>query len=315
MAALSEQLNLEHRAFRLDQTESLERSLADVEVVLHCAGPFRTTYRPMAEACLRTRTHYLDITGEVGVYSGLRTMDAAAKERQAMLLPGIGFDVAPTDCLAAHLARRLPSATHLALAFRSFGPAGLSRGTARTTVEAAGGPSWVRRAGRLAPVPHLSKRRTVDFGRGPVEVGRMVWGDIYTAYHSTGIPNIENYYRLPRIAYALAPLARLAAPLLRWRPVRALLGSLVGLLPPGPTDEQRRQSGTAVWGEVVDEQGHSARARLHGPESYTFTALTSLLAIQRVLGGVAPAGYHTPATAYGADFVLEIEGVEREELN
>lgn len=301
--------------FRLDQTEALDRALADVDAVLHCAGPFHTTYRPMAEACLRTSTHYLDITGEIGVYRGLRRMQAAAREQGLMLLPGIGFDVVPTDCLAAHLKRRLPTATHLALAFRSFGPAGLSRGTARTTVQALGGPSWVRRDGKLVPVPHLSKRREVDFGRGPVEVGRMVWGDIYTAYHSTGIPNIEDYYRLPRIAYVLAPLIRLTAPLLRPSPVRGVLSSLVNLLPRGPTDEQRRQSGTAVWGEVADGQGNLARARLHGPESYTFTALTSLPAIQRVLGGDAPPGYQTPASAYGPDWVLEIDGVERQDID
>lgn len=315
LEALSERLDLEARSFELGQTESLERALADVEVVLHCAGPFRHTFSPMAQACLRTRTHYLDITGEIGVYRGLWELDADAKQQGLMLLPGAGFDVVPTDCLAAHLKTRLPSATQLALAFRGFGPAGISRGTLNTTIEGAGGPSWVRRDGKLTPVPHLSKRRTVDFGRGPVEVSRMVWGDIFTAYHSTGIPNIEDYYRTPGFLRPLVPLSRLARPLLNWQPLQRLLKAMVRrLLPPGPTDEQRQQSGTAVWGEVLDAGGRSAESRLHGPESYTFTALTCLEIVQRVLQGDAPPGYHTPATAYGPDLVLEIEGVSREDV-
>lgn len=315
LQSLSEQLDLEARVFRLDQTEALDRALRDVDLVLHCAGPFLHTYRPMAEACLRTQTHYLDITGEIDAYRGLHELDGAARERGLMLLPGAGFDVVPTDCLAVHLKQRLPSATSLALAFRTFGPAGYSRGTARTTVHMSSGPSWVRHDGQIEPVPHFSKRRTVDFGRGPVQVWRMVWGDIYTAYHSTGIPNIENYYYLaPAVRRALR-LALLIRPILTWRPVQALLNAAVDLLPPGPSDEQRDRSGTAVWGEVVDPQGQLASARLHGPESYTFTALTCLAAIQRVLSGDAPPGYQTPASAYGPDFVMEIEGVQREDLS
>jgi len=312
---LSEQLDLEHRIFELDQTEALEQALADVDVVLHCAGPFRHTYRPMAEACLRTATHYLDITGEIGVFQSLFQLDAAAKDRGLMLLPGAGFDVVPTDCLAAHLKRRLPTATHLALAFRSFGPAGISRGTARTTVQAAGGPSWIRLNGELTPVPHFSKTRTIDFGQGPTAVSRMMWGDIYTAYHSTGIPNIEDYYYLASGVRNALRVARLVQPALTWRPVQAVLNAAVDRLPAGPDDVRRSRSRTVVWGEVVDQLGGRATARLHGPESYTFTALTSIAIIQRVLRGEAPAGYQTPASAYGPDFVMEIDGVERQDLD
>jgi saccharopine dehydrogenase (NAD+, L-lysine-forming) len=89
--------------------------------VLHCAGPYIYTSKPMVDGCLRTGTHYLDITGEIPVYETLAARDAESKARGATLLPGIGFDVVPTDCLALHLKQRLPSATHLTLAFHLSG--------------------------------------------------------------------------------------------------------------------------------------------------------------------------------------------------
>jgi short subunit dehydrogenase-like uncharacterized protein len=98
--------------------------------VLCAAGPFSATSRPVADACLRNRVHYLDITGEIDVFEALAARDAEAKARGIMLLPGVGFDVAPSDCLAAHLKRRLPDANDLRpyLSLR----ANTSRGTAKT---------------------------------------------------------------------------------------------------------------------------------------------------------------------------------------
>jgi short subunit dehydrogenase-like uncharacterized protein len=89
----------------------LDTAIKDVSVVLCVAGPFSATSRPMADACLRNRVHYLDITGEIDVFEALAARDAEATARGVMLLPGVGFDVVPSDCLAAHLKRRLPDAT------------------------------------------------------------------------------------------------------------------------------------------------------------------------------------------------------------
>jgi molybdate-binding protein len=53
---------------------------------------------------------------------------------------------------------------------------------------------------------------------------------------------------------------------------------------------------------------------VHCPEGYTLTALTSLAAAAKVLSGDARLGFQTPSLAYGAEFILEIEGVEREDV-
>src|SRR5262245_43200382 len=94
---------LDWRASGLDDARGLDGALAGATVVLHCAGPFASTWRAMSDACLRARAHYLDITGEIAVFEGLATRDAEARKAGVMLLPGVGFDVVPSDCLAAHL--------------------------------------------------------------------------------------------------------------------------------------------------------------------------------------------------------------------
>src|SRR5678815_3268699 len=126
--------NLNCRTFALNETEKLDSALLEVDAVLHCAGPFVHTYRLMAEACLRTKRHYVDISGEIPGFEAIAAMDAQAKQAGIMMMPGGGFDVVPTDCLAAHLKQRLPDATHLRLFLRGVG-AGVSRGTAKSAIE------------------------------------------------------------------------------------------------------------------------------------------------------------------------------------
>src|SRR5438552_12002536 len=193
--ALALQLGLEHRIFSLDAPAALVEGIRDMRAVLHCAGPFARTAKPMADACLRTGVHYLDITGEEDVFEALAARDAEAKAARVMLLPGVGFDVVPSDCLAAHLKRRLPSATRLALGFMSRSR--MSRGTALTVVENIHGGGLIRQDGLLKKVPTAWKTRTIDFGAGPVKAITIPWGDLATAYYSTGIPNIEVYMAAP----------------------------------------------------------------------------------------------------------------------
>jgi short subunit dehydrogenase-like uncharacterized protein len=310
--AQASELKLPHRIVSLDNPKALDAALADVPVVLHSAGPFSRTSRPMAGACLRTGTHYLDITGEIEVFEALAARDAEARAAGVMLLPGVGFDVVPSDCLAAHLKQRLPSATRLALAFHGVG--GMSRGTATTMVENIDRGGVIRRDGRLKPVPTAWKTRQVDFGRGPVTVTTIRWGDIATAYRSTGIPNIEVYTRVPAAARRMMRVTRHLGWLLGSPPAQAVLRRVVRSGAPGPDAQARAKGLTLLWGEVEDEQGQRSVSRMRGPEGYTFTALAAVAAVEKVLAGHAPAGFQTPSLAYGADFVLEIEGVSREDV-
>lgn len=312
---LAQELRLPHRVFGLEEPGAIDRALSDVALVLHAAGPYIYTSKPMVEACLRTGVHYLDITGEIPVLEALASRDGEAKAHNVMLLPAVGFDVVPTDCLALHLKRRLPTATRLALAWRSRGlTRGLPPGTANTMLEMLrrGEPRvLVRRNGRLEPVsPGAS--RIIDFGSGPVKATRWSWADVFTSFYSTGIPNIEDYAVLPEQSLQLMKLVAILRPLFRFPAVRNFFR---GMIPSGSTPEERSKTNTFVWGEVVDEQGGKATSRLRGPEAgVEWTALAALAAVQKVLQHQAPPGFQTPAMAYGAEFVLQCDGVTREDV-
>ena len=168
---IAEDFGLEKRIFSLDDVDEIAKHLQDIEVVLHCAGPFSRTAIPMAKACMASKTHYLDITGEMNVFASLQKLDDAAKEHGVMLMPGVGFDVVPTDCLAARLKKRLPSATHLALGFQGSGS--MSHGTATTMAENAGGGGCIRRDGKLVRVKSAWRTRSIDFGYGKKTLYRI----------------------------------------------------------------------------------------------------------------------------------------------
>jgi short subunit dehydrogenase-like uncharacterized protein len=310
LASLARELALDYRFFALDDPAAVDEGIRGVQAVLHCAGPFIHTFRAMANACLRTRTHYLDITGEEEVFEALATRDGKAKAAGVTLLPGAGFDVVPSDCLAAHLKRRLPSATHLALGFQSA--ARMSRGTALTVVESLPAGGLVRQGGALTRVPAAWKTRVIDFGTGPVKAITIPWGDVSTAYHSTGIPNIEVYMAAPWGMRLAARLSRYFSWAIGSSVVQEFLKKRIRSGPAGPTEEERRLGRSYFWGEVSDEAGRRAVARLHGPQSYTLTVQAALALVERVLAG-APAGFQTPAKAFGPDFVLGLEAMVRED--
>jgi short subunit dehydrogenase-like uncharacterized protein len=311
LAALARKLELEQRVFSLDDPAAVIAGLRGVGAVLHCAGPFAHTSRPMADGCLRASVHYLDITGEVGVFEALAARDGEAKKARIMLLPGVGFDVVPSDCLAAHLKRRLSSASRLALGFQSRSR--MSRGTATTIVENLHGGGLVRRGGVLTNVPAAWKAREIDFGTGPVKAMTIPWGDLSTAYHSTGIPNIEVYMAAPLATRLAARASRHLGWVLGSSFVQGRLKRHIRAGPPGPTDEERARGKTFLWGEVSDDAGQRVVSRLRGPEGYTLTVLAALAVVDRVVAGGAPPGFQTPSAAYGPDFVLGLEGVIRQD--
>jgi short subunit dehydrogenase-like uncharacterized protein len=307
--AIAARHSMEHRVFGLDDPRALDEGLSGIDVVLHCAGPFARTSKPMVDACLRTRTHYLDITGEIEVFEACRKRDAEARDAGVMLLPGSGFDVVPSDCLAAHVAAQVPGATHLVLAFESLGS--MSHGTALTTVENLHRGGRVRRSGKLVEVPVGTVTRDIEYLPGRTKKSMAIpWGDVSTAFFSTKIPDIE--------VYVPAPAAmRFGARAMGWfgsvvgsKPVQRALKRLVERRPAGPSDEERARGGSFLYAEAWSD-AHRAVARLRTPDGYTLTADASLAIVERVLRGEAKAGYQTPSTAFGADFVLTLPGVTR----
>ena len=302
-------LDCEERVVGLDEPQVLDLALEEAPVVCHCAGPFADTDEPMVEACLRTGTHYLDITGEIEVFEALAAVDGRARDAGVMVLPGVGFDVVPTDCLAAHLADRLPDATRLSLGFEAAG--GVSPGTARTAVRGLGEGGAVRRDGRLVRTPVASETRRIDFGNGERTAMSVPWGDVSTAYRTTGIPSITVYTAASPWAVRAVRAARVLGPLLSAGPVQSALSALVQSRVDGPDEHERAKGASYVWGEAETPDGERAVSRLTGPETYDLTRRAAVEVAERVVDGAAEPGYRTPAGLYGPDLVLDIEGVER----
>ncbi|HKO57585.1 MAG TPA: saccharopine dehydrogenase NADP-binding domain-containing protein [Thermoanaerobaculia bacterium] len=296
--ALAKELGLESRVFPLDAPD-----LRGVSLVLHCAGPFLYTSAPMVRACLDAGAHYLDITGEIAVFEAVMRKDGEAKQRGVTLLPGVGFDVVPTDCLAAQLAKRLPDADELWLAFDTSG-GGLSRGTRRTMIEGLDKGGAIRRDGKIINVPQLYDVRPIPFAHGERMAITIPWGDVSTAYHTTGIPNIRVYNATsPKTIKRMRRMLPLL-PLLRFKPLKRWLVRRVK--PGGPDATTRATSRIHLWGRAAHLDGTEVTMTMEVAEGYAFTVLSALAAVKRVLAEPVQAGSFTPAKRFGERFVNEV---------
>lgn len=306
--ALGTRLERETQIVSLDDDRRLRAVLDEVPAVLHCAGPFARTAPPMVQACLETGTHYLDITGEIPVLQALEARDEEAEARDVCLLPGAGFDVVPTDCLARGLSEQCPDANTLEIALHSVG--GVSTGTLKTIIEQIGLGGQVRRDGQVVDVPPGWTSRTVDFAGHPRRVISIPTADVVTAGTSTGIPNVTAYLYLPSFLRKALRFSRFASGLFNWSFLQRLLKRAVDRWVENPSAAAREAGSTHVWASVRTAAGERRTARLQGPHAYTLTARAAVRATAQVVDADGPVGFQTPGTALGADFIDEIEGVE-----
>jgi short subunit dehydrogenase-like uncharacterized protein len=286
--------------FPLESAEQIAGQLEGLLLVLHCAGPFSATSESMLLGCARAGVHYLDITGEIDVFENVHQQDGRWQQAGIAAIPGVGFDVVPTDCLAAKLAAFLPGANRLELAFRW--PRRISPGTMKTSVEWASRGARRRIAGRVVDVLPGTRRR-VPFADGEAGCVAIPWGDVSTAFYSTGIEDITVYTTLP-------PTPRLVQKLVGIGAVQKAAKGLIEAVVSGPDQAYRQSARTQVWGRVADADGAEVSATLTGPEGYKFTVLTALGAVERFLKELPRPGALTPSMALGPDFIDTIEGVQ-----
>lgn len=305
------ELGMPSRVFSLDDGAAVDDALKDATAVLNAAGPYTHTTTAIVDGCLRNGAHYLDLSGEVGPLGQAAEAGAAAKELGLMILPAIGFDVVPSDCLAAHVARRVPGATHLTLYVAASNL--ISRGSSVTLAEHIGIPVHTRRNGRLEPMQLRMQLRWVDFGSGHRPAVAVSWGDLVTAYHSTGIPNIEVYFEATAFRFAAVTMNQYWGWLLRSSGANAWLRQWADMLPAGPSEQERARERCAIVVEAASDR-HSARARIETPEAYQFTADAAARVIEQVMAGRREPGFQTPSTLFGPDFVMELDGVTRADL-
>ncbi len=299
--------DLEWRAFELTDAEATREGIRGCRLVLHCAGPFSVTSQPMIEACLAEQVHYLDITGEIPVFANAHRQTDEARRRDVLLIPGVGFDVVPSDCLAARLVQALPAATHLTLAFDAAG--GPSPGTAKTAAEGMSKGGCIRRDGQLKKVPVAWKTRRIPFAPGEREAVTIPWGDVYTAFVSTGVPNIEVYMAVPPARISQMRRMKIFSPLMGLGFVQNFVKKRIEQNVSGPSAEKRANTRSELWGEAISADGRRVSATMTAPNGYDLTVTAGLAVTRHVLENDIEGGYFTPSLLMGAEFAESLPGV------
>lgn len=313
---LANELQVPYKIFDLGDPDRLHEALSEVKLVLHAAGPFQLTARQMIEACINTGTHYIDITGEIAVFELAKHFNNAATSAGIMIMPGVGFDVVPTDCMALFLKNRLPDAVSLQLAFASL-EGGLSQGTASTMIMGLGEGGASRKNGKIIREALGHKGMWLNFSEGSGEIERKLfvmsipWGDVSTAHFTTGIPDIETYTAIAPSIYKLLKMQWTFNWFLRTPLIRKFVAKKINKRSPGPSDEKRAKGKSMIWGQAKNKAGKKVMATMSTKDGYTLTAQSSLLVAQKILSGHYKAGYQTPAAAYSEDFILELDGTKR----
>ena len=312
LEAAARALRLPFRAFALNSHPRTVDALADIGVLLNAAGPFGDTAAPLIAACLAARTHYLDVAGELSVFVEAHRQDAAARQRGIMIMPGAGFWIVASDCLAALVARLVPEAKYLRLGCEI--PELFSRGSLRTALREMRGRVVIRRSGRLGSVPVGRLERQFDYGGGGRASAAVSLPDVFTAYLTTGIPNIEAYIEAGSLAQTAGLLGGLASLV---RPTR--LGPLLDLglaaWPSRPAAVEHAIPRQALVMEAEDVRRRSRRIRMVTSDGYTFTAAAAAAVMNCVIGGDFAPGFQTPGKRYGPELALSIPNTHCEDLD
>ena len=214
LSELGDRLRLQTRVIRLDEPTRLSDALKDIGCVVHMAGPFAVTSAPMLNACLATQTNYIDVTGEIEVFEAMWSRKQEIRRAGITVVPGAGFDVVPTDCLVGYVAGKLERPDSLVLALRGLQNA--SQGTLRTAIRQVSKPVLCRRAGKIVALNDRSAH-WIDFGSGAEPCVPVSWGDVATAFHSTGVGNITVYFRRTKLFRSADIFGKLFGPLLQSR--------------------------------------------------------------------------------------------------
>ncbi|MCA1901910.1 MAG: saccharopine dehydrogenase NADP-binding domain-containing protein [Candidatus Hydrogenedens sp.] len=308
---VSQKYNIEYRAFSIDNVNDIVNNLDNIHVVIHSAGPFQYTAKNMVLACLEAGTHYIDITGEIDVFEWIATKDSEAKAKNIMLLPGSGYDVVPSDCLASYLKSLLPDATHLSLAFYTTGRP--SHGTMLTAIESMGKGGQIRKDGKLLSVPPAYKKMKINFGEETKLCVTIPWGDVSTAYYSTQIPNIEVYMAISKGMSFMLQGIKVTQNIIGTEPIQNFLKNRIP--EGGPSSEERAKNIALLWGEVKNEKGICKKAGMKTPDGYDLTASSSVLIAKKILNNDYKSGFQTPSLAYGYNLALELPNVKRWDIN
>ena len=299
---LAQKYNCEYKAFDLFDEKIIDAALMEIHTVINCAGPFIQTAKDLIEACLRTNTNYLDITGEMPVMHLAFSLDDKAKENGIVVLPSVGFDIIPTDCLAKRLSEKMPDAISLKLGFLNK-RGKISRGTLLTSLGFLGGAGRIRRGGKLIESPigeFVVNIKLKNFSFTGISIP---WGDVYSSFHSTRIPNAEVYLAMPGVVIKFRKLFLSFLKILKMQLVNKLVTKYVKKNLTGPTKAERDSAETFIWGRVENAKGEMIEEVYQVMEGYNLTAKGAAECAIRVLKNEIKPGTYTPSLAFGSKFL------------
>lgn len=303
-----ENLELDYKILDLEDDKNLVKILGEVDLVFHAAGPFKYTSEPMVKACLKTRTNYVDITGEVQIFEQNFKYDKKAIEKKIAIISGVGFDVVPTDCLAKYVSDKLSKPISLDLGITAM--SNPSPGTLKTMLEYFHTGQLIRRDGELILLKKDDIRK-IRFSDKERLVRPVTWGDLATAYRTTRIPNITTYMPLPKkFPNLLKSIGVSTNDMNENEASKKKVKEWIETNIHGPDQIKRETYRCYLWAQVINQKGENAQAWVETMESYQFTAVAGVRCVEKLLK-LKPVGVLTPALAFGADFLLEIPETTR----
>lgn len=306
LARLAEQHGAPAKAAALDDDRALRDLLDGASAVINCAGPFTLAGDALVRAAIASRTHYVDSTGEQSfIQMVFERHGRTAEHAGVALLPALGFDYAPGDCIASLAAGGHEPLDELVLAYDVEG-FGMSRGTLRSALVAMKGGDVVYEDEQWRAAPGGIFRASFDFPEpiGRQQMSRYPSGEVITAPHHTRTRKVTSLLTTRTAApfAAAAPLLPYTLPalgLVLRTPLRGLLGKAVGILPEGPPVEARRAAEFTVVAVARGADGSTRQGVVRGSDVYGLTAVTLVHAAQLVSApGFDRAGALGPAAAF-----------------
>jgi short subunit dehydrogenase-like uncharacterized protein len=280
LARLGEELGVPTQAAALDDDRALRELVEGAAAVINCAGPFTVTGDPLVRAAIAARTHYVDSTGEQAFIRMVFEQHARTAEHAGVaLVPALGFNYAPGDCIAHLAAQSLEPLDELVMAYAIEG-FGMSRGTLKSGLEIFKGGDVIYEDERWRPTPGGIFRASFDFPEpiGRQTMARFASGEVITVPHHTRTRNVISLATTRTFAPApLAPALPYVLPglsLAMRTPLRGLLARATGLLPNGPSEEARREARFTIVAEARGAGGATRQGVVRGSDIYGLTAVT-----------------------------------------
>ena len=297
---LAEKCGMEHRVFEINDVQNIIPYLSDIKAVINLANVSYGINKYLIDACIQTKTHYVDLASEYPDILEIYKLHHMALTNGVMLMPGAGFNLAPTDIAGRIASELLPNPTKLSLGFATFGNA--SRGTIKTVLKMTAETGYSRLSGKLVVAKPASEKRLFQAeGKEYSLINNPLMGDSLAGFISTNIQNITTYSYYPWI------LVQFMKGRMNWLR-KFLLRYSHWFFPLGPTEDELKRQHTYTWAQIENQQNQKLTVTIKGPQAYIFTAKIIGSIVNLLAKGKANAGF-TPPSFYGRNLIEGIGGV------